>query len=122
MYIDGKGPQSAKPIHENRPIARQAIVKLQTMRDSEKTLKAFGVCGGVENRTPGVRMISYFSKKATLDTRKPWTKHSKFRERMIFLCVARILCTSKPLIKTVSEMQKFKNFNSCLPLGVFLQN
>lgn len=43
-------------------------------------------------------------------------------ERMIFF-IPGILYTSKPSIKTVSEMQSLENFNYVYPGGgVFLQN
>lgn len=68
-----------------RCIKRQAIVKFQTTRDNEKTLITFRGWGwGGANRTSRIGMVSAFSNKATLDTRKTWRKPSKFGEKMIF--------------------------------------
>lgn len=83
------------------------------MKDNEKILKAsVGREGDIT-----VRMISDFSKKK---------EHSLLgnlqnAEKIKFF-LPRILHTFKPSIKTVSEMRSFENFNSCLLLGVFLQN
>lgn len=59
-------------IHENRCITRQPIMKFQTTRDNEKTLiTSWGWAWDGENRRSGIRMVSAFSNKAILGTRKP---------------------------------------------------
>lgn len=92
---------------------KECIVTFQTIRAQEETLRA----SGREKGLSGVSMASDFSKKATLNARKPWSKASKFWERMISLYqnYVHTQIINQGSFKTAKSWNQFLVIFRCIP-------